>query len=346
MMSAPDMTRVEAPEQATFCNRPLEDSEIQRSIQVLSAIFESSFGPRGKLKCIHNDCGGQVTVTSCSGRLLHSLSVKKPALKLVTTTIQEHLRLYADGGHLTGLLCLLLVENTLKRCPLLHRKLVAESYEILLDWCLCVLNRPDCACKYPIDFSNQQHLWALAGSIFGSKVGCVMSASQKEFMARLMVSVFLKVFTSSNSSTCSIVDNIRFICIEGGSPIDSVSEHGLLIESPHIPTYSKKELIIRRSKKTSENISTVLFNISLSGDSDDLAEAIYELDDGANIEDGVLLKIETCIKCLLKEEVGLFCCQKVIHPRVKQLFSDHGVSYLDRLGIANAKRLCSLSGKD
>lgn len=346
-MTANQASRIDPHTQASLFTQPLDDHQLQQAISMLRQIFQSNIGPKGRLKYLHNNSGGHVTVTTCSGRLLHSMSVKKPALKLVTAAVQEHLRLYADGGNLAGLVCLLLVEGMLSHCAQLHRKLTAEIYEVLLGWCTDILNRQDSDCHHSINFSSHHDLKVLANSVVGSKVGCLLFGAEKEHIVGLLVDAFLNVFTAVDSSGISSnIDSVRFLCIEGAPPSESCSIEGLLFESPHIPIYRSNVVCLK--KLTTGNylgfVSVALFNISLSGDSDDFVDAVYELNCDIDLEDGILEKIAKCFDWLVGKGVGLLACQKVVHPLLKQQLGEQGMMCLDRLGLPNAKRLCRISG--
>merc|ERR1712165_682305 len=97
-------------------------------------------GPNGKLKVLHNNVGGHVTLTSSSGRLFSCLSVKNPLLKLLLSCVQGHIQSYTDAGLFAAGLALSLTLNSLDLD--LHPRLIAEVYEHLLSESLSILKSP------------------------------------------------------------------------------------------------------------------------------------------------------------------------------------------------------------
>ena len=331
--------RVCTSQQSELHIKPLSDPDTLTALRELHRMFKSCYGPAGKLKLLHNNTGGHVTVTSSSGRLLHGLTVTKPVIKLLKSVIQEHLMLFSDCGTLTGLLSLALINSSLKLD--LNRHLLTDIHEVVCKWCIEALEREDCACKVQLAITDFDALLNVVGSVMRSKPGCSLYGKDRDHICNLVLDAFLRTFQSEGSHSAHF-GSVRYVSFEGLHPSSSQIIDGILFPSPNVPAYAKACI----HAKCGENglIKVALFNISLSGDSEQYIDATYELREGLDLSEIVLEKIKDCVDGLVQDGVGLIACQKVVHPTVKKQCKEQGVLVLDRLGFSFITALHHLTG--
>lgn len=97
------MSRVCKKKPSVCTDEPLSNDELYRKIAVLRHALTSCYGPRGRLKQIHNNVGGRVQTTSTSTVLLRAITFSEPLLKLIATAILDHTARFSDCGLFTGI---------------------------------------------------------------------------------------------------------------------------------------------------------------------------------------------------------------------------------------------------
>lgn len=89
----------------------------------------------------------------------------------------------------------------------------------------------------------------------------------------------------------------------------------------------------------------VLFSASLAGDLSELGDGRIEVHRGVDTESQILDQLLELGKQVLKDEVKLFVCQKVIHPVLQHFLRRNGVIVIERLGVSLMEPLIQLTGK-
>lgn len=105
------MSRLEAKKPSLCKTEPLTSEKVRSTLSVLKGVIASCYGPSGRLKQLHNGLGGCVCTTSQSSALLRNLSVTHPVLKVLTSSVQNHVSCFSDCGLFTAILCCNLIEN-------------------------------------------------------------------------------------------------------------------------------------------------------------------------------------------------------------------------------------------
>ncbi|XP_062320344.1 McKusick-Kaufman/Bardet-Biedl syndromes putative chaperonin [Osmerus eperlanus] len=321
-----------SPSVCTDC--PLSNSEIYRKISLMRQILSSSFGPKGRLKQLHNNVGGHVITTSTSSVLLQAVPSSEPLLKLITASILNHVSRFSDCGLFTGILCFSLIHQA--RESGLRGSVAIEVYRQILGMCTSYLNQEDCSCKVKIDYTSSQSLVTLAHTVISSKPACMLTERELQHVSTLTVQAFL-LSVPCNSPEKVCLGRTVTVPIEGQPVLDSVVFPGLLVEAPEM-------LSLTNVDKLSVGLRLVLFNVSLSGDLAGLGEGTVEVQPGADPESDVLEQLLKLGEQAVKENVVVFACQKVIHPVLQHYLRRHNVVVIERLGVTQVEPILQMTG--
>ena len=323
----------------------LENKSILESLTLLLKVVKSSYGPNGKTKIIQNSSGGHVSITSSSVRLFQAMSISKPILKLISTSVQGHGYSFSDGGLFLALLAMNLTESSLKVD--LPRRLLIDIHDALLELCVGYLSTSKCPCRVRIDFSRVGMLRNLAQSVVSSKPACCLSLPEIEHITLQLLEAFLSslpggAVQGSRPAPAVPLLNIHILGLEGKPAMDTYTTSGMLFQTPQFPLYYKA---LNVQRDISGRISVVLFDISMSGDTEELIDARYEMTDGLHTNEATEQVLMDQCRHLVRRGVGLVACQKVVHPRLKKYLRSEGVMVLDRLGMTHMAVIKLLLGK-
>ncbi|NWR49783.1 TCPB protein, partial [Regulus satrapa] len=331
------MSRLEAKKPPLFISEPLTGDAVSESLSLLSGILKSSYGPAGRLKQLHNGVGGCVCTTSQSSALLGHLSLGQPVLRVLKASVQNHVSRFSDCGLFTAILCCGFLEN--------FRSLNVAPYTVikiskhLLSLCMDHLRSEACACRVSVDFSSVDTLVCLVRSILTSKPACMLNKTEVEHLTSLVLKAFL--FTvPCRVETNAVLGKCVIIPVKGRRVVDSTVLPGLLIETPETPL--GKPLAVKR---TGANvIRTALFSVSMSGDGSNPEEGTLVVHHGVSLEVLELNQLLSVGEQLVKDEVGLVLCQKVMHPSLKEYLKENGVIAVDRAGLSLMEPLGRVTG--
>ncbi|KAJ0066708.1 hypothetical protein NL108_002318 [Boleophthalmus pectinirostris] len=324
------MSRLEKKQPARCTDLPLNNADICSKLNILRQLLKSCYGPTGRLKQIHNNIGGQVVTTSTSSVLLPALSSSEPFINLIRTSIINHTSRFSDCGLFAGILCLSLIEEA--QISSLRRAVCQKVNKYLLGLCTSYLQQEDCACKVKVDFTSSQCLIRLAHGVISSKPACVLRESEILHISRLTVHGFVLTVPCDSPGVVKL-GRIITLPVEGLPVTDSTIFPGLLLEMPDPMGLPNCELL-----------RTIIFTVSLAGDLSELGEGTVEVHKGADMEAQILDQLLKTGEQVLKEEVKLFMCQKVIHPVLQQYLRDHGVTVIERLGVNLLEPVIQLTG--
>ncbi|KAG7321809.1 hypothetical protein KOW79_014667 [Hemibagrus wyckioides] len=326
------MSRVCKKKPSVCTDEPLGNDEICHKLAVTRHALSSCYGPRGRLKQIHNNVGGQVQTTSTSSVLIKSITFSEPLLKLTAAAILDHTARFSDCGLFTGVFCLGLIENA-KRLGL-GPAVASRVYTYLLEECNRYLRADDCGCKVQVDFSSVQTLITLAHTAVTSKPACMLNSDESQHIASLTVQAFLQSVPSASSN---VFGRTLVVAVEGQPVRDSAVFPGLLVEVPLLQSVELKN-------RSPGPYKIVLFGTSLSGDCSEIGEAALEIQVGINPEMVVLEQLLKLGERVVQDGVGVFACQKVIHPVLQQYLKERGLVVIERLGLALMEPIAQMTG--
>ncbi|XP_074648429.1 molecular chaperone MKKS-like isoform X2 [Tubulanus polymorphus] len=325
--------RVCMKQQSIVTYKHISDEDVLTSLCTLRQIVQSCYGPRSKLKIIHNQSLGHLTITSTSGRLLNCLSISKPYLKFVVTSVAGHLEKYKDGGLYTLLLTLSLIENGIKTG--LKLPLVSELFAYFGHETLSLIEEVKIA-GMENDLSLKAML-RLVNGIVRPKHACYVKQTNLDFLCKLLLESFLNSVPSQEDQNSSFNEVLK-LGVEGLDVTESRLWTGVLLPFVHS--------VISDSCHFTKPLKVVVLVTSLSGDSNEFIHAKYELRNlqTTAVNDVVIqLWMEVCQQ-LVNDGVSVVFCQKVVHPILQQFLHENSVHVIDRLGSAAMKSVTHLTG--
>lgn len=331
------MSRVVNKSPSLCTDLPLDNTDICNKLNLLRTLLTSCFGPTGRLKQVHNNIGGHVVTTSTSSVLLPAISSSQPLVNLIKTSILNHVSRFSDFGLFAGILCLALIEQV-KRSGL-RANVAIRLNKHLLGLCVSHLQGEDCGCKVKLDLCCSKILITLARSIVSSKPACVLTEQETLLISKLAVQAFLLTVPCDTPGTVTLGRTV-IVPIEGHPVLNSAVFPGLLVDiTGDITGPSVSENL------HSNTLRTVLFSTSLAGDLSELGDGVIEVHVGVDTDSQILDQLLELGKQVVKDEVQLFLCQKVIHPVLQQYLRSQGVIVIERLGITLMEPLIQLTGR-
>lgn len=330
------MSRLEAKKPSLCKSEPLTNERVRATLCVLKGILTSSYGPSGRLKQLHNGLGGSVCTTSQSSALLSNLSVTHPILKILTTSVQNHVSCLSDCGLFTAILCCNLIEN-IQRIGLKPTTVIKLNKQ-LLSLCTSYLQSEFCGCRIRVDFSSTQTLLCLVRSIVASKPACMLTRQEIDHISALILRAFLLTIPENTKHRLILGESI-IVPLKGQRVTDSTVLPGILVEM------SEVQLMKILPIKKTDAFKVALFCVSLSGDFPDTGEGTVVVNSGVSLENAVLDQLLNLGRQLVSDHVDLVICQKVVHPSLKQFLSTHHMIAIDRVGAALMEALSKVTGK-
>ncbi|XP_069546209.1 molecular chaperone MKKS [Brachyistius frenatus] len=313
---------------------PLDNTDICNKLHLLRQLLRSCFGPTARLKQVHNNIGGHVVTTSASSVLLPAISSSQPFINLIKTSVVNHVSRFSDCGLFAAILCLALIEQAKQSG--LRGNVATRVNKHLLAASTAYLRREDCGCKVKLDFCSSQNLMTLARSVISSKPACVLTEPEMLHISRLAVRAFLLTVPCNSPGTVSLGRTVT-VSLEGLTVLNSAVCPGLLVDMPDGSHLDRVDGL-------SNPLTMVLLSASLAGDLSELGDGTVEVHPGADTDSQILDQLLELGKQVVKDEVKLFVCQKVIHPVLQQYLRSHGVIVVERVGIALMEPLTQLTG--
>uniref|UniRef100_A0A3Q3VLJ9 Uncharacterized protein n=1 Tax=Mola mola TaxID=94237 RepID=A0A3Q3VLJ9_MOLML len=326
------MSRLVKKSPSVCTDMPLDNTDICEKLSLFGQLVRSCLGPRGRLKQVHNDIGGSVVTTSASSVLLSVVSSSQPFINLIKTSILNHVSRFSDCGLFAAILCLSLIEQD-KRAGLRGRVAIGVNKH-LLGLCTAYLQREDCGCKVRLDFSSSQNLIRLACSSISSKPACVLTAAEALHISRLCVQAFLLTVPCDSPGIVRL-GKIVTMSVEGLSVLTSAVFPGLLVDMRDV---------LEVEAPHPNPLRVVVFSASLAGDLSEIGDGRIEVRPGVDMDSQVLDRLLELSEQVLRDEVKLFVCQRVIHPVVQQYLRRRGVIVIERLGVTLMEPLTQLTG--
>ncbi|KAM5245665.1 molecular chaperone MKKS isoform 2-T2 [Ctenodactylus gundi] len=225
------MSRLEAKKPSLCESEPLTTEKVRATLSVLKGILKSCYGPSGRLKQLHNGLGGYVCTTSQASALLSHLSVTHPVLKILTTSVQNHVSCFRDCGLFTAIFCCNLIENIQKVGVTPTTAIKLNKH--LLSLCTNYLKSDACGCRIPVDFSSAQFLLCLVRSVLRSKPACMLTRQEIDHISTLIVKAFLLTIPESSGDHIILGKSI-IVPLKGQRVTESSVLPGVLLEMPEI----------------------------------------------------------------------------------------------------------------
>ncbi|XP_066553189.1 molecular chaperone MKKS [Amia ocellicauda] len=329
------MSRLSKKEPSLCTAEPLKDGDVCRKLAVFKQMLASCFGPRGRLKQIHNNVGGQVQTTSTCAVLLKGVPMSHPILKLLAASVSNHVSRFSDCGLFAAILSCSLIEHAQRLG--VEASVVMRIYKHVLGVCVDYLSHEECGCKVCIDFSSSHTLLSLARSVITSKPACMVTSQEALHISSLVVQAFLQMIPCETGGSVRL-GKVVLVSIEGHGARESAMFPGLMVDMPE--TLASADL----ERLDQGQIKMVLFSVSLSGDLSETGEGTVEVGFRVHPETAILYQLLRVGEKMVSDRVDLFACQKVVHPVLKQYLKEHHVVVIDRLGISLMEPLTQMTG--
>lgn len=311
---------------------PLDSPAVCKKLRILLQLLKSCIGPKGRLKLIHNNVGGNVITTSTSSVLLSAISSTQPLINLIKTSVYNHVCRFSDCGLFAAVFCLALIEQTKQSG--LRVPVAIGLYKRFLDLCTVYLQQEDCGCKMKLDYNSSHNLIKLASSVISSKPACVLTEPEVLHISKLSVQAFLLTVPCNSTGAVRLGKTVT-LAVEGLSVKNSAVFPGLLVD---MPDSLPENFHLHR-------LRVVVFSASLAGDLSEIGDGLIEVNPGADPDSQILDQLLELGKRVVNDEVKLFVCQKVVHPVLQQYLRSHGVVVIERMGVALMEPLLQLTGK-
>ncbi|KAF7219718.1 molecular chaperone MKKS [Nothobranchius furzeri] len=313
---------------------PLSNADVCGKLRLMMELLRSCYGPTARLKQVHNNIGGLVVTTSTSSVLLPAITSSHPLINVMKSSLLSHVHRFSDCGLFAAILCLSLVEQAKLSGVREHAVIRVNNH--LLAMCISYLQQDGCSCKVSLDFCRSQNLIALARSVISSKPACVLTELESLHISRLAVHAFLLTVPCSIPGTVSL-GKIVTVTIKGHSVLESAVFTGLLVDVPEDNFFDTKDSF-------SAPLLMVLFSASLAGDLCEVGEGVIQAHPHLDTASQILDQLLELGKQVVKDEVRVFVCQKVIHPVLQRFLRCHGVFVIERLGVALMEPLTQMTG--
>lgn len=330
------MSRLVKKSPSVCTDLPLDSTDVCKKLRILLQLLKSCIGPKGRLKLIHNNVGGNVITTSTSSVLLSAISSTQPLINLIKTSMFNHVCRFSDCGLFAAIFCLALIEQAKQSA--LRGHVAVGLYKRFLDLCTVYLQQEDCGCKMKLDYSSSHNLITLACSIVSSKAACVLTEPEVLHISRLSVRAFLQTVPCNSSGVLHLGKTVT-LSVEGLSVKNSAVFPGLLVDMPDSLSLNKAENLHLRP------LRVVVFTASLAGDLSEMGDGLIEVNPGVDTDSQILDQLLELGKRVVDDEVKLFACQKVVHPVLQQYLRSRGVVVIERMGIALTEPLLQLTGE-
>lgn len=266
------------------------------------------YGPNSNHVIIHN----KTVFSSCD--LFTFLLPKCDVIKMMLSYLKNQLLLYKDGGLFVAMVTINLIRRyTVMEVPLpdmiyTNRSGVAEIEQLCKELAL------------KSNIGKLKDVSKVIKTIISSKL-TLLKATEMEHLCLLLA----RTFTIHNP-----LENCHVVLKENSHIEESQLHDGLLLQLDKYfdPNFAS-------IKKIHEQLSVILFSVSLAVDSEELlSEGDKSVVNVESVDEfkGVVLKTLLDIGRELTPLVDVVISQKVIHPHLKRLFKNSGVVCVDRVG--------------
>ncbi|CAK8692721.1 unnamed protein product [Clavelina lepadiformis] len=289
--------------------------------------LQSCIGPNARTKLIGNNDTGEVQVGSSSSLLVDCLlkNTDDEILKLILSTVKEHIKVHYDFGLHCTLLCTCLVEEGVKINT--SNCLVAECFRCFMrDICYHLDDESHCPIVEKIDINKMKPLIQILISIATSKPVLLMKKDEAEEFSIAILKGYLKCM----STNARRVDWPVFHFQEGCVVKDFMLYDGLLLDLHHYTPDCIKQLFIPMTLPKIKNV--IVMNLSLT--IEDLVKCIPgKIPNHKDLESFFNNKIKDFIQRAVKSEISVLFNQKIIGETFKMYFKKCNILVIDRIGM-------------
>ena len=171
-----------------------------------------------------------------------------------------------------------------------------------------------------------------------------LDPDEANLIAQLLLEAFIIKLPSSESGHMDARCDVHIIGVPGQSSDQSFCCQGLLLELNNLSEVRNWISKYHSSDNFIFAVKTVVVDISMAGDSEEILAVTYDGTSLENLEETFLEYIEDFCHRLTLLDVQIVFCQKVIHPRIKELLRHKEILTIDRLGSEYCPKLLNVTG--
>ena len=301
-------------------NDVLDEEDFNNVYKLLSHLYGSNS---------HRVMVNHQTVSS-SNQLFNAVTPSNDVTNLMFSFLKQQQHQYRDGGCFTGLLATSIIQRILKENNPLLQVNAQYGSDTILELCIKEIRS---SLSWKCNIGRFADVAKIVRSILLTKLKLT------KMECTHLCLLFSRVFTMKDSwKNCHVIK----ITNDGKSDlIESRLEQGLLLR---LEQYS---MIFNNREEIHYNTRVICFSVSIAFDSEEMfgdEKMCIETGSSRQLKHDVMEHTLLNTACTVVGKVDLIICQKVIHPRIKAFFHDHGIEWVDRVGGAimpMLSKLCS-----
>ncbi|OII76045.1 TCP-1 CPN60 chaperonin family protein [Cryptosporidium andersoni] len=203
------------------------DEAVLRNIEAcinLCEITETSYGPRSMNKLIVNHIGKHF-ITSDVNTIVEELEIQHPAVKMIVMACKRQSEEYGDGTNTVLILCGELLKNAAKLLTIngLHPMDIIKGYEMALEKVTKFME--SLVCFKIENFKDKNEIYKSVFPIVTTK-----HHGYNELLSDLISEACADVMPDNTERIRDFqVDNVRIVKLLGGSPMQSFTLSGMII---------------------------------------------------------------------------------------------------------------------
>eukprot|EP00638_Chattonella_subsalsa_P009391 CAMPEP_0117767474 /NCGR_PEP_ID=MMETSP0947-20121206/21636_1 /TAXON_ID=44440 /ORGANISM="Chattonella subsalsa, Strain CCMP2191" /LENGTH=577 /DNA_ID=CAMNT_0005591141 /DNA_START=86 /DNA_END=1816 /DNA_ORIENTATION=+ len=281
-----------------------------------------------------NALGGSVTVTSSAQRLFcaESIEFTNPFAKLVVDMSKSQIQSMGDGGLFTLGLASTLLDWALESN--LPRSSIKVALETAATWTEEYLQGNACPAKFKVNWSSMNIIESLVRSTIKPKKVTRLTEEELEYISQLTIEAFLAALDDKEFGQARpIVKIIPF----PGMPISAseVLTNTILLDTPMPPL----------PFLPTGPVSIALFDVSLVAPETEIQmEMVASAGNEWRPADSDASHFDQLTSCLLKLQVGVVGCQKLVSPTLRRKLQQKKICVLSRLSLRHIGAMQNISG--
>ncbi|KAK3864014.1 hypothetical protein Pcinc_030275 [Petrolisthes cinctipes] len=306
-------------------------SMLGRYRQILSSVY----GPKGASILVLTPAGREALVCSSSG-IVKQVSFAHPCVKYVNAIISAQNTSCGLNGLYTGLLCVRLLEGSLRCEEDLPHAIVSSVSENIITHLLDLLAHSPGQVVMDLDIGDMNQVVSFVNTILGAKGTLDLTPQLQDALSINIVKAFLKSVPNEYSSEG--FGHVAVITQEDSASIESQVFDGVLYCEPDL----QHKHIARLQGQS--NIKVLLFTVALACTEEDDSVSVRWGGHGTKEENFIHSVLPCLITTMKTRGVHVLANQKPVDPVIKFELERGGYLVLERLGSNTTQALEQVSG--
>ncbi|XP_002129925.2 molecular chaperone MKKS [Ciona intestinalis] len=300
---------------------PLRDDSLKSKLLELKRTFETSYGPSGKLKLIAEQSGEQ-SYGSSSTLFLRSvvnLYEDDPVIKLLFTSIKEHLKNYKDFGLFCSFTCLSLLHNGLKTD--VPASVVTKCYEKFLSEISDFIS----SSALSFDVSSLTSFTKLLNGVIRTKPALKLTANEVETWSMQILKACIKQMPCKSwrpSNPLPAITYQQSTLKQNPQVFD-----GVILELCHYTASDLHEICAAVSLK--QNHRAIVINLTQIADSQ---TEMFKNSTKSEVNKFSENETKKFMQKIADCKISILFSQRIISDEIKKFLSEQSVTVIDRIG--------------